>query len=138
MVRLLFVEPFWGDCTFVYVMSLLKETINSHNVFPVSVVMLAALVLTVAGCVSPHNTTTSGTPAVATMNKDCPIMGGPVDPKLTRVYQGQVIGFCCPGCPAAWDKLTDSEKQLALANAKPNLEHIRAVHEANKQRGAYQ
>ena len=64
-------------------------------------------------------------------------MGGPADPALTRVYNGKTIGFCCPGCPEAWDKLTDAQKATALANAKPNAEHVRKVHPATKTRGAY-
>jgi hypothetical protein len=54
-------------------------------------------------------------------NAKCPIMGGKVDPNasesLTRIYKGQKIGFCCGGCPAAWDKLTDVQKDAKLQAA---------------------
>jgi YHS domain-containing protein len=35
-------------------------------------------------------------------NKICPVQGGEIDtenPALAVQYQGQRIGFCCPGCP---------------------------------------
>jgi hypothetical protein len=40
---------------------------------------------------------------------------------LTRDFNGQKVGFCCDGCPPAWDKLTDEQKtaKLASAIAKP-------------------
>ena len=65
----------------------------------------------------------SGVPVV---NKNCPITGGKIDnksvaPELTRDYQGQTIGFCCPACPPQWDALTDAEKaakfQAAMGTA---------------------
>ena len=60
---------------------------------------------------------------IAVVNTKCPISGGVVSPdgvpeNLTRVYKGQKIGFCCDGCPAEWDKLTDANKDAELAKAK--------------------
>ena len=55
-------------------------------------------------------------------NTKCPIMGGAVDVKLAgddvRMWKGMKVGFCCGGCPAAWDKLNDQEKQAKLDAAK--------------------
>lgn len=56
-------------------------------------------------------------------NTTCPIMGGSFDPAHMsadnlREWKGQKIGFCCSGCPEAWDKLTDAEKQAKLDAAK--------------------
>jgi hypothetical protein len=36
-------------------------------------------------------------------------------------FKGQKVGFCCEPCVAAWDKMTDAdrEKALAAAIAKP-------------------
>jgi hypothetical protein len=71
----------------------------------------------------PATTATSAgkpAPAVAkVVNTKCPIMGGAVDPKtvadaLTREFKGQKVGFCCGGCPAQWDKLSDAEKEAKL------------------------
>ena len=57
------------------------------------------------------------------INSRCPIMGSPidrdrVDPSLIRDYNGQKIAFCCGGCPSAWDKLTDTQKQVKLSGVK--------------------
>jgi hypothetical protein len=58
----------------------------------------------------------------AVANALCPITGGALGPdvpeRLTRTYKGQKIGFCCDGCPESWDRLTDAEKDAALAKAK--------------------
>jgi hypothetical protein len=56
------------------------------------------------------------------VNTRCPIMGSPIDPakvpaNLTREFKGQKVAFCCSGCPAAWDKLTDQEKEAKLKEA---------------------
>lgn len=56
-------------------------------------------------------------------NLHCPVMGSPVyinrvDIKLTRDYKGRIIAFCCPGCPAEWDKLTEAQKQAKLTGVK--------------------
>jgi pectinesterase len=59
------------------------------------------------------------------VNSVCPIMGLKIDPtnvpdSQIREYKGKKIGFCSPTCPAAWDKLSDEEKdgklQAALGN----------------------
>lgn len=57
------------------------------------------------------------------INSACPIMGSPINaqkvtPNLVREYKGQKVAFCCPGCPAQWDKLSDSKKQAKLAKVK--------------------
>ena len=58
------------------------------------------------------------------VNARCPIMGTPIDPakvpeELTRMHKGQKVAFCCPGCPLAWDKLSDAEKDAKLAEVTP-------------------
>jgi len=62
--------------------------------------------------------------ATACVNTHCPIMGSPIDPGsvpagLTREFRGKKVGFCCGGCPAAWDKLTDEQKQAKLDKPGP-------------------
>ena len=57
-------------------------------------------------------------------NVKCPIMGSPINPdkvakNLIRDYKDQKVAFCCGGCPATWDKLTDAEKDAKLAKVKP-------------------
>jgi hypothetical protein len=61
------------------------------------------------------------------VNALCPIMGGKVDPdktpaELTRQFQGQTVGFCCGGCPASWDRLTDEQKAAKLAKLAPKAD----------------
>ena len=53
-------------------------------------------------------------------NVRCPMMGTKIDPgsvpeKLTRKWKGQKVAFCCAGCPVAWDKLSDTDKDANLA-----------------------
>ena len=53
-------------------------------------------------------------PAAKPVNSVCPIMGGKVNPSLTRQFKGQTVGFCCGMCPGQWDKLNDQEKQAKI------------------------
>jgi hypothetical protein len=60
----------------------------------------------------------------AFVNTRCPIMGTPINsakvkPNLIRDYKGQKVAFCCGGCPAAWDKLSDAEKDAKLRAVAP-------------------
>jgi YHS domain-containing protein len=51
----------------------------------------------------------AGPAAPAPINATCPVLlGNPVDPQYTTVYQGKVVGFCCPMCKAKFEK--DPEK----------------------------
>lgn len=61
-------------------------------------------------------------------NAVCPMMGSPIKSEkvtadLMREYKGQKVAFCCAGCPKAWDKLTNSQKEekLTKAKAKPSM-----------------
>ena len=63
------------------------------------------------------------------VNIKCPIMGTPINPdkvakNLIREYKGQKVAFCCGGCPAKWDKLSDAEKDAKLAKVKPAPENV--------------
>ena len=71
-------------------------------------------------------TTTTSAPSskpAGIVNSICPILGGKVDPnapaELTRMYKGHKVGFCCGGCPAEWDKLTDAQKDAKLREMMP-------------------
>jgi YHS domain-containing protein/uncharacterized membrane protein len=67
----------------------------------------------------PAATTTTAVAATANLtpiNTVCPVSGSPVKPEYTIVYQGQIIGFCCPNCPKSfWD---DPAKYLAAIKVK--------------------
>ena len=44
------------------------------------------------------------------VNTVCPVTGSPVNPKYSVVYDGKVIGFCCPDCVDEFKK--DPEKYM--------------------------
>lgn len=49
------------------------------------------------------------------VNAKCPMMGLAVSKSIeTRKFEGKTVGFCCAGCPTAWDKLSDAEKRQKL------------------------
>jgi ribosomal protein S20 len=59
-------------------------------------------------------------------NSKCPIDGNPINMKscpkdCTCMYKGMKVGFCCKGCPAKWEKLTDAEKDAKLKDAMPSM-----------------
>ena len=67
------------------------------------------------------------------VNAVCPMMGSKLDPakvpsNLTRQFKGRQIGFCCAGCPAAWDKLTDDDKVKKLHASIPKAKKAPAGH----------
>lgn len=45
------------------------------------------------------------------VNTICPVSGKPVDPQYSVVFEGRVIGFCCPNCPKEF--WADPEKYRA-------------------------
>jgi hypothetical protein len=66
-------------------------------------------------------------------NTKCPIMGSPINPEkvsdnLIRDYKGQKVAFCCGGCPATWDKLSDAEKESKLTKVKPQTQSHKHDH----------
>ena len=82
--------------------------------------VLAALVAGVAlvsvGCNSAQKTQDSGAMAVKADNATCPISGKPVSSGVaTTTYHGKHVGFCCPGCPGQFAKMTDAQKDEALS-----------------------
>ena len=50
-------------------------------------------------------------PSLAAVNATCPVSGQPVQPQYLVVYEGRVIGFCCPDCPKQF--WADPAKYLA-------------------------
>jgi len=55
-------------------------------------------------------TTAPSTQPAEPINKICPVHGGDVDAKVTTVYDGKIIGFCCEDCIAEFNK--DPEKYM--------------------------
>ena len=54
------------------------------------------------------------------VNAKCPMNPAKdVNPKMTVTYKEQLIGFCCGGCKARFEKLTDEEKAKRVAAVVP-------------------
>ena len=100
-----------------------------------SLLSLLAVVALIAGCAGDTTVSTdevadpgteaasetdSDTPeAVATDNKNCPIMGHAVTADGGSVaWNGKTIGFCCEGCKPEFEKLSDEDKTAKLAEAE--------------------
>jgi hypothetical protein len=55
---------------------------------------------------------------IVSVNEWCPMVPvDPVDPTVVVEYKGQKVSFCCEGCRPKWGKLTDAERDVALAKA---------------------
>lgn len=89
-------------------------------------IVLAAAAVVLSGCAA-RQTTAADSEAQCkafkghtdTVNKWCVMMNeDPVDPDITPVtWKGQKVGFCCDACKPRWAKLSDAEKDAALAKA---------------------
>ena len=45
---------------------------------------------------------------VLCVNRTCPWSGKPVSPDSLTLYNGQVVGFCNPGCREKFEAATDA------------------------------
>ncbi|MCC6661319.1 MAG: hypothetical protein IT437_10580 [Phycisphaerales bacterium] len=90
---------------------------------------MAAAALSLGACKSTDNTDKNHAAAsevkVQTVNTVCPIEGGSFkqgsrDVAETRTWKGKTIGFCCDGCPAAFDKMSPADKDKVLSMAQSN------------------
>ncbi len=60
---------------------------------------------------------------VLVVNKVCPIVNGDAipgrmaDERCVVEWKGKKVGMCCPGCMPKWSKLSDAQKDAALAKA---------------------
>ena len=80
---------------------------------------LALAVVLVPGCKEEAAPGPGTAAAAVVVNDRCPIMGNKIDPAkvpadLIVDFGGKKVGFCCAGCPAAWNKLDDAKKKEAL------------------------
>lgn len=57
--------------------------------------------------------------ALTSVNKMCVVVNShPVNPQMKTVdWKGQEVGFCCAGCVPRWEKMSDAQKDAALAQA---------------------
>jgi hypothetical protein len=78
-----------------------------------SVLLLA---LAASGCAASKDKASTAAASAAPINATCPIMGGSgVDTGVTVVYEGKTIAFCCDGCIAEWNALSDAERTERVA-----------------------
>lgn len=85
---------------------------------------LVGLAAAFAGCTEPPlaGGSTSGTAAAASapMNRMCPMKGDAVtEAGGTAEFKGQVIGFCCTDCLAAWNALPEGDKEIKALALRP-------------------
>lgn len=93
----------------------------------IAVLVAASMVAFAGGCNNNKSTTMDdetkckevkpGT--VTSANKVCVMVNeDPVNPSVEpAVWKGQKVGFCCNGCKPKWAKLSDAQKDAALAKA---------------------
>src|SRR5204862_727250 len=86
---------------------------------------LLACALVVGACHSSETKPTKpATPAptkasMGVMNSKCPMQGEAVDKDdPTLDYKGGKVAFCCKGCMAKFNKLSDTDKAAKVAAAK--------------------
>ncbi len=60
---------------------------------------------------APPPTAPAAAASLTPVNTVCPVSGSPVNAKYSVVYEGKVIGFCCPNCPKEF--WAEPEKFLA-------------------------
>lgn len=98
----------------------------NHNPSLVRAALVASSLLAislVAGCdknKSDGQAASGQNASMGVVNAKCPMQpNSAVNPGApTAEWQGQKIGFCCPGCANAWSKLDDTQKADRLAKAK--------------------
>ena len=55
---------------------------------------------------------------ITSVNQYCVMVNAdPVNPEVVTQWKGQTVGFCCNGCVPKWEKLTEAQKDAALAKA---------------------
>ena len=78
-------------------------------------ILLPLVLIAAVGCAAK---TEAEAPSV--INANCPMMGEPVTADGgSSDFNGEAVGFCCPGCSKKFDALDDTEKTAKLAEANP-------------------
>jgi len=87
--------------------------------FVLSAACLVLAGLTLGACHNDKSTSEGNGAAMSTYSKTCFCGHGAADSKYTSTYNGKTIGFCCSGCKAQWDKMSDADKAAQFAKMKP-------------------
>ncbi|HVU63859.1 MAG TPA: hypothetical protein VHC70_07775 [Phycisphaerales bacterium] len=71
----------------------------------------------IMGCHDSKQAAAQSKPAAQVMasNEVCPLSGHAINPKFTSTYNGKTIGFCCGGCKAKFDAMSDADKAKMAA-----------------------
>ena len=80
-----------------------------------SLLAFTLCLLPLGGC---QGTQDSGTSTVSPgmVNTKCPQSGGALREGCpTSTWDGETIGFCCPGCKSNFDRKSDADKDAQLA-----------------------
>lgn len=87
---------------------------------------VAAAAMTLSGCCANERcddcddaACTADKGAAMSVNAYCAVNPkDKVNPAIPMAdWKGQKVGFCCKGCPPKWAKMTDEQKDAALATA---------------------
>ena len=103
-----------------------------------AVLLLAGLLMApvaLTGCndeddTPPARTTGDGAARTQFINTRCPIMTqneidpAQVTPNLVTTFRGEKVAFCCAGCPAQWNAMTDEQKLAALAKVGVDVDEL--------------
>lgn len=85
-------------------------------------ILVAALAAGAVGSSCAKDNASSGSSTAATttkgFNSAC-CCGKPVDGKTFVAYKGKTIGVCGPACLTEWNKMSDKDKDVALAKVMP-------------------
>ncbi len=97
---------------------------KTKQILVLTVLVLAVCSLAIlGGCKKEEPAPTEGD-VVTYANTKCPIMlakiidPGKVTADLVKDFNGEKVAFCCAGCPAKWDELSDEDKATKLAASK--------------------
>jgi len=90
-------------------------------IFSVSALAVSCTGKTEKETVGAGKADTSAEKLVEIVNTHCPLMGTPlgksIPEKMTRLYEGKRIGFCCTKCLKDWDAMNDKEKKATYEKA---------------------
>lgn len=51
------------------------------------------------------------------LNSSCPFSGNKANKDVTSKHNGKTVAFCCNGCKAKFDSLSDAEKAAMVKSA---------------------
>ena len=104
-----------------------EEDMMKRVLIAVAVIALAVPALAVSAAEKAKSEPAKAAKAekqVDIVNAKCPLMGtamGKTAPeKMTRMFKGQRVGFCCETCLKNWDAMNDADRDAKLkAAVKP-------------------